>query len=267
MFKRYQVQLTLLRDQLGTNPCDPSIMDTHIINRQRKLILEKSGVNSQINKYLDALPISAEKGQAELDALFAKIEQLTGMELTPSERADAIAGKLESLRETFKSLELTGTTVFFWNQEKNLPMIGDHMIYGFLKAASEAIVRATPKGEQKAGTVLKSASYTQSLINQHVRCESQFVTFDKDIKRNEDGSEFTLQRSLRAMTAQGPRISIAKSEVVPAGAKLEFVLKVLDGSQINLKVLQTLFAYGECVGLGQWRNAGYGMFSAEVVEL
>jgi hypothetical protein len=266
MFKRYNVSLTLLRDQLGTNPCDPAIMDTHIINKQRKLILEKSEVNSTINKYLDALPITAEKGEAELNALFAKIEELTGAILTPQERIDAVAGKLDSLKETLKSMENGGMTVFFWNNEKDLPMIGDHMIYGFLKGAAEALIRALPKGESKNGTVMKSASYTQSLINQHVRCETQFITFDKDLKRNAEGGSFTLQRSLRAMTAKGPRVSIAKSEVVPAGAKLNFTLKVLNGSQITLAVLKELFSYGEMTGLGQWRNAGYGMFTAEVVE-
>lgn len=138
------------------------------------------------------------------------------------------------------------------------------MIYGFLKAAAEAIGRTLPK---KNATVLHSISYTQSLINQHVRCEQKFITFDKDIRKNEDGSTSYLQRSLRAMTAQGPRISLAKSEVIDEGAKLTFTLKVLMGSPITEETLKTLFEYGEFVGLGQWRSSGHGMFTYKLIKL
>lgn len=265
---KYAVTLTLLRDQLGTNPCDPNVMDTHIINKQRKLILDKNKVNSEINKYLEAIAISSDRGEAEVNALFDKLENLTGLSLTPEERALAVAGKLDSLKETFASLQIQGTTVFFWNQEKNLPMIGDHMIYGFMKAACEAIGRCKKDGEtKKKGTPLESISYTQALINQHVRCREQFITFDKDVKRKDDGEIFFLQRSLRAMTAQGPRITLAKSEVVPAGAKLSFTLSVMEDSPLTEKILRKIFDYGEQTGLGQWRNAGHGMFEYELEEL
>ena len=160
---------------------------------------------------------------------------------------------------------MVGTTVFFWDDKKNLPCIGDHMIYGYLKAAAEAIGRVS---DRQRSTVFGSISYTQSLINQHVRCEDQFITFDKDIKTNKDGHPRFLQRSLRAMTAQGPRISLAKSEIVPAGASLVFNLKVMKESQLDdLNVLKKLFSYGVMSGLGQWRNAGYGMFNSTVEKL
>ena len=68
------------------------------------------------------------------------------------------------------------------------------------------------------------------------------------------------------MTAQGPRVSLAKSEVVPAGAKLSFTLKVMDDSPLDKKTLKKLLSYGECSGLGQWRNAGYGSFTFNLSE-
>lgn len=264
MNSRYQITLTLTRDILGTNPVDPSVMDTHILDRQRKMILEKKGLNKEINKYLDQLEISKEKSDQEVSALLDKLETLIGTPFTEEERQLAIKGELESLKETFKELDIKGTTVFFWDKEKNLPCIGDHMIYGFLKAAAEAIGRTLPS---KKAEVLHSISYTQSLINQHTRCESKFIPFDKDIKRDKDGNPQYLQRSLRAMTAQGPRISLARSEVVEAGAKLSFVLKVMEGSKITEEVLRRLFSYGEFTGLGQWRNASYGMFDFELAAV
>lgn len=261
MFDYYSVTLTLIRDMLATNPCDPNIHDTHIIARQRKLILEKSKLNSEINKYLDQIQISKEKSDEELDALFARLEKLTGIELTSEERKEAVAGNLAKLKETFESLKSAGTTIFFWNKEKDRPMLGDHMVLGFLKASGEALSRCVKKGEKRRGIVMESSAYTSSLINQHVRCVDQFITVDSDVQRNEDGTTYYHQRSLRVKTAKGDRTALAKSEVIPAGAKIEFTLKVLSGSEITEEVLTKLFAYGELSGLGQWRNAGFGQFS------
>jgi len=263
-FDQYGVELTLTRDMLGTNPYDPNVMDAHIIDRQRKMILEKSTINKDINKYLDQLPISKEKGEAEVEAIFAKLEELTGVPLTDDQKKAVMRDGLEALKETFSEVEMKGTTVFFWNKELKRPMIGDHMIYGFLKAASEAIGNTMPK---KNGTVLQSVSWTQSRINQTVRIPTPFITFDKDIKRDATGNPVYLQRSLRAQTAQGPRVSLAKSEVVEAGAKLRFNIKILKDSPISEEILHTLFSYGEFSGLGQWRNAGNGMFTYTLEKL
>jgi hypothetical protein len=90
-YNRYEVKLTLIRNQLGTNPVDPAIHDTHILAKQRELITEKGGINAQINKYLDALPITAEKGDAELNKLIDNLEILLGYELTPEQRSPALS--------------------------------------------------------------------------------------------------------------------------------------------------------------------------------
>lgn len=260
----YEVKLTFTRDVLATNPCDPNVMDTHILDKQRKLITEKGGVNAQINKYLDQLQISQEKGDDELNKIVDRLENLLGYEFSPEERKEAIAGKLEKLRETLVEMNVKGTTVFFWDKTTDRPSIGDHMIYGFLKAAGSAISKTM---DRKNGTVLQSDSYTSSLINQHVRCQTPFIVFDQDIARNKDGSPAYCQRSLRAMTAQGPRISLAKSEVVSAGARLQFKINVMKNSQIDAGVLNTLFEYGQMSGIGQWRNSGKGQFVHELMQI
>jgi hypothetical protein len=264
MFTNYAVEMTLLRDMLATNPLDPHVMDTHILEKSRRLILEKSKDQKEINKYLDALQVSKERGQEEVDRIVDRLESLIGRQFSADERAGAIAGELENLRETVAELDMRGTTVFFWDKATNRPAIGDHMIYGFLKAASEAISRTL---ERKNGKVLHSASYTQSIINQHVRCLEQFIPFDKDIKRKEDGTPSYNQRSLRAMTAQGPRTTLVRSEAVEAGAKLRFNLRVMTGSPLEHDHLKKMFQMGEMFGLGQWRNAGYGTFTFELQEV
>lgn len=266
MFNRYKVELTFDREMLGTNPCNPNILDTHIINKQRDLILEKgSKVNLEVNKYLDQIQISKDKGDEEVKMLFDKLEKLTGVKLDSEDKKLAVEGKLESLKETFAELDLVNTTIFLWDKKTNKPCISDHMIYGFMKAAADAISKTLPK---KKGTLFHSAVYTQGIINQHVRCADRYISFDRDTKKTDSGNTYFEQRSLRAQTAQGPRISLAKSEVMEAGAKLSFTLKIMKGSKIDdEKALNRLFSYGELSGLGQWRNAGWGQFRHKLTPM
>ena len=80
-----------------------------------------------------------------------------------------------------------------------------------------------------------------------------------------DGGEVgDLQRPLRAQTAQGERVALAHSETVPAGTVQEFDITCLKDDLMDV-VLEWL-DYGALHGTGQWRNAGYGVFSYEVIE-
>lgn len=264
LFDEYNVTITLLRPMLGTNPLDPQVLDTHIIDRQRKIITEQSKVNKAINKYLDQLPISEAKGKAELERVLAKIEDMLGGPLAEEDREAVLKGDLAALKETFGELDTKATTVFFWNKEKNLPCIGDHMIYGFLKAAAEAIART--KADKKRGQVMTTASYTQSMINQYIKCDQEFLTADRDIRRAEDGAPIYLHRSLRAMTAQGPRVALAKSEVLPAGTQFTFKLQVMKECPLKGEHLAELFNYGQVCGLGQWRNSRRGTFTYTMTQ-
>jgi len=63
-----------------------------------------------------------------------------------------------------------------------------------------------------------------------------------------------------AATAQGPRVTVTRSDAVLAGATLTFHLKVLDGVGITKPVIESLLQYGEMNGLAQWRSGGWGQF-------
>lgn len=72
-----------------------------------------------------------------------------------------------------------------------------------------------------------------------------------------------LERPLRAMTAQGPRVSLAMSELVNPGSSISFQIKIIDGSPITHpeRLIESCLEYGrDCKGFGQWRNGGYGRF-------
>lgn len=260
MFDTYNVKLRLLNDMLGTNPIDLNVMDKHILDRQRKLIAENSKINKAVNKYLEAKDISIEQGEVELSALKGKIEEIIGREVTDEEFAGLKQGdlkKIATLKETIEELDQKGITCFLREPNTGKICIGSHMIIGFLKAAGEAISRTmTAKKE----TMLASSSYTSKIINQHLSVKPALIVASEDIKRTFDGTPDYLQRSLRAMTAQGPRISLAKSEVLPAGTVFEFDVLVMENSPMKEEILSALFEYGKMKGLGQWRNSDYGQF-------
>ena len=73
-----------------------------------------------------------------------------------------------------------------------------------------------------------------------------------------------IERPLRAQTAQGERVALAKSQTVPGGSVIEFDLRIVGGNSIKEKLLHEWFKYGVLRGLGQWRNAGYGNFTYEM---
>lgn len=76
-----------------------------------------------------------------------------------------------------------------------------------------------------------------------------------------------LSRPLRAMTMQGPRVSIVSSEMLPVGTRFEFEMHVFDKGGIKLELLVDWFTYGQYKGIGQWRNGSYGRFSYAITPL
>lgn len=90
------------------------------------------------------------------------------------------------------------------------------------------------------------------------------------IKEDKIPFEFTgemgkCQRSLRASTPQGERISLANSETIPAGAKSTFTIQCLSASDVDL--VKEWLAYGILHGTGQWRNSGKGRFKTKILEV
>lgn len=72
-----------------------------------------------------------------------------------------------------------------------------------------------------------------------------------------------LERPLRCMTAQGPRVSLARSEQVPAGATCECTLTVCHLPKFfpDEDLLREMLDYAKLIGFGQWRNSNlYGQF-------
>lgn len=153
-------------------------------------------------------------------------------------------------------------TVFYREVGTGAPILKAYQVKGFFKEAAGA---------------LKS----QLGLTAHVKGIDNYVFFEEnDIKIMRGGEQIMepddyLERPLRGETAQGPRVALAKSEQIHPEWYIDITVKVLTnektsskakGKPITMDVIEELLAYGELKGLVQWRNAGYGSFTFEVLE-
>ena len=121
------------------------------------------------------------------------------------------------------------------------------MIKGFLK---------------NAGNVLKDEikiKAFRSKIDDFVFIKPRRIYLGQE---NPDG---IVERPLRAMTMQGPRVTLARSDYVTEGKELDFEILLLPHKEVSVDTIKTLLKHGELMGLGQFRNGGYGRF--EVVSI
>lgn len=77
---------------------------------------------------------------------------------------------------------------------------------------------------------------------------------------NRQDADGVLVRPLRAPTPQGERVAITRSDFIEAGLELEFYVGILKHKEITADKIHRILRHGRLMGLGQWRNAGYGRF-------
>jgi hypothetical protein len=147
--------------------------------------------------------------------------------------------------ETIQETEEKGWTGFHCDSEGIF--IYDYVIRGMLKNAGKAL---------KYETEIKNSA---SKIDQYVFVFPRVIHFKNSGKFVKE-PHGTLERPLRAMTMQGPRVTLAKSDMLNSGVTLEFNIKLVPNPDITVKKIQELFEYGELCGLGQFRNGSYGRF-------
>jgi len=159
-----------------------------------------------------------------------------------------------------------GMTVFS-RTEDGRPMLYDYMIKGYFKETCSALQRLIPK-DPATGKRIKNSGVNESsklgLTTYKSIIDTLVFVKPREIPIMFDGEVTTCQRSLRAETMQGPRVSLACSEQVPAGATMEFTVVCFDDS--HAAAVKEWLNHGEFHGLGQWRNAGKGTFTWELLE-
>jgi hypothetical protein len=154
------------------------------------------------------------------------------------------------------------TTTVFSRDTDGTPIIWNYQVKGFFKEACGMLQRQ--KGEKCAKESCKLKAY-KKIIDGCIEPTGD-TNYGRKIKLIlPDGFEMgkPFQRPLRGQTAQGERIALASSEILPEGTKAQFYIEVPDA---YLAAVEEWMRYGIKHGLGQWRNAGYGRFRFEVLE-
>lgn len=159
------------------------------------------------------------------------------------------ATDIEDETETLPEMMEKGTTGFHVDVD-GMPTIYNYHVKGALKESAQWL------------------NGTQDIKGLRSKIEAAVMVFPRRITLvGERGPE--LERPLRAMTVQGPRTSLARSEVMKAGTSFTCELRVLDIPKVKITetLLRELLDYASMRGMGQWRNSGiYGQFDYTLVR-
>jgi len=163
-----------------------------------------------------------------------------------------------------------GTTVFH-RDESGMAYLWAYQLKGFLKYVGQTMNKSKLIGGI-AGLRSKVVSNVFFIGENDGSPNNQ----ERRIALHVNGhKEDHLERSLRAETAQGSRIALARSEMVGDDHLLDIgqcmyfycEIHILKGSVITEEVLRTMLDYGRYQGLGQWRGGDFGKFVYELQKI
>lgn len=180
-------------------------------------------------------------------------EFLVGKTKTPEERQAALAD-VNNIDENLEK----GTTVFYRDSNGGLILKG-YQIKGFFKAAAKALKDQL------------------NLKNYLSKVDTFVFILEKDIPIMRDGKQIMepdgyLERPQRCETAQGPRVSLAKSEEIKTDWYIDVTVRVVENAgtaksvPIDMDMIEDFLDYGALSGLLQWRNAGHGTFEYKEID-
>jgi len=147
----------------------------------------------------------------------------------------------------------------FHRNEDGCPVLLDYHIRGFFKDACGMLRRVD-------GTLSKRVRAYRKIVDGLIFVQPRQIVLQ--MPGGEDVG--ILDRPLRASTAQGERVSLARSEMCPARTEVSFTVVVLGPIRERKNVLpveellREWLSYGQFHGIGQWRNAGWGAFTYEM---
>lgn len=162
-----------------------------------------------------------------------------------SKHPDGVPAKDEL--DSAEHCEERGSTLFHRNEDGR-PILWDYQIKGFCKDTCGAMRRAT-------GSKSSELKAYKTVIDQELFVNERTIPMELP-----PGAPLGLcERPLRGDTAQGPRVTVCRSETVPAGTCFTITFKLLQDSL--MPYLREWLDYGSLRGIGAWRNSGKGRFS------
>lgn len=157
-----------------------------------------------------------------------------------------------------EDLQTRNLTVFL-RDKGGIVSICDYVIKGFLKEAVTAL-----KGQI-------ALANGKSKIDNLVLIEPAYLHIWRDGEEL-DCADGDFERPLRAMTMQGPRVSVTASEYIDPEWEITFEVTLLENKEtkkseaLTWTTIENLLDYGYIKGLGQWRNGQNGRFVWERVD-
>jgi hypothetical protein len=153
-----------------------------------------------------------------------------------------------------------GLTVFLRHPETNTPMLFDYTVRGFLK---EALLTLSPQ----LGLVAAKSKVDKYLFVSPRHIPLCGVSGGRIL--TPDG---VYERPLRAMTMQGPRVTLTGSEIINQW-QITATFTLLDnsgnkgkGAALDWNAVENALDYGRYQGLGQFRNGGFGRFTWKRID-
>lgn len=217
-----KIRIKLIEPMLGTVPTDPDVYTNHIVGKTRKVLAQKN-LDPEMRKQAEEM-----------------------LDIKEREEIETLPESDEKGFTSFHRDEVTGELFLY-----------DYMIRGFLKAAAGAL---KDKLKVKTGKIKDGQEVESDLTNYKGRIDSFVFAYPRRILLGKKEADGVLERPLRAETKQGPRVCLAKSDLIAAGTEFEFTVKVLSQMKMSEKNLRELLRYGMYKGLGQFRNGSYGRF-------
>ena len=158
--------------------------------------------------------------------------------------------------------EFKKAMTIFPKLEDGTPFQYDFQVKGFMKDACGMLNRLAGKDEN--GKKKKGVNESSKMKAFKKEIDGNIFVFPRKIPIRFDGELTVCQRSLRASTPQGERVSLSASEEAPAGSTMEFWVLCLN--EEHIPAVKEWMDYGVLRGTGQWRNSGKGRFAYEVLE-
>ena len=173
--------------------------------------------------------------------------------------AMSLKEEIEALGEDGADIVIERGTTVFPRDNDGTPIFWNSQIEGFFKGTC-GFLRSVP------GTLSSKVKAYKKNIDGRIFVEGDITDTNKTGRKIRIKDAFpidTFERPLRAQTAQGERVSLARSERIPEGASCEFTITCLVDDDMDM--VKEWLDFGRRNGLGQFRNAGHGRFEWEEV--
>lgn len=177
-------------------------------------------------------------------------------------KLDLVDEEVEAIEGLSVDEEYARAMTIFPKLEDGTPYQYDYQVKGYMKDSCGMLNRLTGKNPL-TGKKSKAVNESSKIKAYKKEIDGNIFVFPRKIPIEFEGELGYCQRSLRASTPKGERVSLCTSEEAPAGATMTFWVLCLNDAHVPAVIER--MDYGILRGTGQWRNSGKGRFTYEIL--